>query len=140
MYSLELEALFDAEKEGLGGHVRLTLPSLPELERLTHEGFRPDGWYKVQQKYEKVKRFLDENSKNTDESRYSVEPVWTGSAADYEAPDLNYVGTGEGAQVYGWGLYGSAERGVGEWYAKTDVRRKGKGLSPYQYAHDKGRA
>ena len=29
--------------------------------------------------------------------RFSVSPVWTGSAADYDAPDLNYVGTGEGA-------------------------------------------
>lgn len=77
---------------------------------------------------------------NNPDIRYSVSPVYTGSAADYDVPDLNYVGTGEGAQVYGWGLYGSAERGVGEWYAKTDVRRKGKGLSPYQYAHDKVRA
>lgn len=66
---------------------------------------------------------------------FSVSPVYTGSAADYEQPSTDYVGTGEGAQVYGWGLYGSESRGVGEYYAKADVRRKGEYVSPYQYAH-----
>lgn len=55
---------------------------------------------------------------------YSVDSVWTGSAASYDAPSLQYIGTGEGAQVYGWGLYGSSSRKVGEWYAKEDVKRK----------------
>ena len=56
--------------------------------------------------------------------RFSVAPVWTGSAASYDAPSLQYIGTGEGAQVYGWGLYGSSSRNVGEWYARQDVKRK----------------
>ncbi len=38
-------------------------------------------------------------------TRYSVEGLYTGSAADYEKPSLHYVGTGVGAQAYGWGLY-----------------------------------
>ena len=56
--------------------------------------------------------------------RFSVAPVWTGSAADYEQPSLQYIGTGEGAQVYGWGLYGSESEQVARWYAKADVKRK----------------
>ncbi len=56
---------------------------------------------------------------------YQVSPVWTGSAASYDKPSLHYVGTGEGQQVFGWGLYGSSSRNVAEWYANTDVRRKG---------------
>lgn len=56
--------------------------------------------------------------------RFSVAPVWTGSAADYEQPSLQYIGTGEGAQVYGWGLYGSESEQVARWYAKADVERK----------------
>ena len=55
---------------------------------------------------------------------YSVDSVWTGSAASYDAPSLQYIGTGEGQQVFGWGLYGSSSREVAEWYAKADVARK----------------
>ncbi|MBQ6457767.1 MAG: hypothetical protein IJJ51_03085, partial [Kiritimatiellae bacterium] len=61
--------------------------------------------------------------------RFSVSPVYTGSAADYanrsrqggldDGPSLVKVGTGEGSQVYGWGLYGSTVRGVAEGYAKS---------------------
>lgn len=53
-----------------------------------------------------------------------VSPVWTGAAANYEKPSLQYVGTGEGAQVYGWGLYGSSNREIAEWYANADHKRK----------------
>ena len=55
-----------------------------------------------------------------------VAPVYTGSAADYEKPSLHYVGSGEGAQVFGWGLYGSSSENVARWYAKEDARRKSK--------------
>ena len=51
------------------------------------------------------------------ETRHSISGIYTGSAADYDAPSLHYIGTGEGAQVYGWGLYGSNARGVAESYA-----------------------
>lgn len=72
-------------------------------------------------------RAMRAQRKNPGAARFSISPVWTGSAADYGQPSLNYVGTGEGAQVYGWGLYGSTSRGVAEWYAETDVDRKGIG-------------
>ena len=51
--------------------------------------------------------------------RFSIASVWTGSAADYDKPSLHAVGTGEGQQVYGWGLYGSESREVAEWYANN---------------------
>lgn len=53
------------------------------------------------------------------EARYSISGVYTGSAADYEKPSLHYVGTGEGSQVYGWGLYASDRRGVAEGYRRN---------------------
>lgn len=46
--------------------------------------------------------------------------LYTGSAADYEKPSLQKVGTGEGSQVYGWGLYASSERGVADGYANSE--------------------
>lgn len=51
---------------------------------------------------------------NGGDPRFSVSSVYTGSAADYDRPSLIHVGTGEGSQVYGWGLYGSTVRGIAE--------------------------
>ena len=52
--------------------------------------------------------------------RKSIGRLYTGSAADYEKPSLHHVGTGEGSQVYGWGLYASNQRGVAEGYAFSE--------------------
>ena len=81
-----------------------------------------------------VWRFLRENAGTDgygaermgteDGKRFSVSPVYTGSAADYNKPSLHYVGSGEGAQVYGWGLYGSSSEKVARWYAENDADRK----------------
>lgn len=70
----------------------------------------------------------------------TIEPIYTGTAADYanrsrqggvdDGPSVKYIGTGEGSQVYGWGLYGSTERGVAEGYAgvgETLYRNKNTG-------------
>ena len=54
-------------------------------------------------------------------AKMSVGRLYTGSAADYEKPSLMKVGTGEGAQVYGWGLYASNKRDVAEHYADRDA-------------------
>ena len=63
-------------------------------------------------------------NERTPDIRFSIGGIYTGSAADYEKPSLHYVGTGEGNQVYGWGLYGSNRRGVGKAYARQDVSKK----------------
>ena len=61
------------------------------------------------------------------EGRFAVGRIFTGTAADYanrsrqggvdDGPSLLKIGTGEGSQVYGWGLYGSTVRGVAEKYS-----------------------
>lgn len=56
---------------------------------------------------------------------YSISNMWTGSAADYEQPSTDAINSGMGGQVFGYGLYASSERGVGEYYAETDYRNKG---------------
>lgn len=55
------------------------------------------------------------------DKKLSISELYTGTAADYEKPSLQFIGTGEGAQVYGWGLYASNQRGVAEDYAKEVV-------------------
>ena len=107
LYSIELDEIKKPSDPYVGG-LELN-PAAPPAN---------DGINKIQQKIEKANEFLKKIEKNSDDTRFSVSPVWTGSAADYEQPSLHYVGTGEGAQVYGWGLYGSNSRSVGKWYAK----------------------
>lgn len=50
-----------------------------------------------------------------DENIYN-QRAWVGSAADFDKFDLGYVGTGEGAQVHGYGLYTAQGRDVAEGY------------------------
>ena len=47
----------------------------------------------------------------------SIGPIYSGAREAYDKPSLHYVGTGEGAQVYGWGLYASDRPGVARSYA-----------------------
>ena len=59
--------------------------------------------------------------------RPSIGGIYTGTAADYanrsrqggkdDGPSLKKIGSGEGSQVYGWGLYGSNVRSVADRYA-----------------------
>ena len=66
------------------------------------------------------------------ETMKSISGIFTGSTADYanrsrqggvdDGPSVKHIGTGEGSQVYGWGLYGSTERGVAEGYANPNGR------------------
>ena len=68
---------------------------------------------------------------------FDTPELYTGSAADYERPSLHYVGTGEGSQAYGWGLYASNRRGVAESYAKAGVPR-GRNLPFMRIISDNG--
>jgi hypothetical protein len=42
--------------------------------------------------------------------------AWHGSPHDFERFDVGEIGTGEGAQAYGHGLYFAGKRDVAEWY------------------------
>ena len=67
-----------------------------------------------------IKNFKNAN----DDLQFSRKRIYTGSAANYDKPSLQYIGTGEGAQAFGWGLYGSESEDVARWYAKKDAVRK----------------
>jgi hypothetical protein len=72
--------------------------------------------------------FADRPEEADGQTRKSVGGIFTGTAADYanrsrqggvdDGPSLKKIGTGEGSQVYGWGLYGSTVRGVAEGYGR----------------------
>ncbi len=113
-----------------------------ELKKKGHDGVlqSKDGDEAVAFSPSQVKSATDNTGVFSARSdiRYSISGLYTGSAADYaervpvldkdgnvtgyridNAPSLQYVGTGEGSQVYGWGLYASDQRGVAEGYSKA---------------------
>jgi hypothetical protein len=47
--------------------------------------------------------------------RYMIN-AWHGSPHNFDRFSLEHIGSGEGAQVYGWGLYFSSSKSIAEWY------------------------
>jgi len=45
-------------------------------------------------------------------------PVWHGSGAMWDTPDLSFIGSGEGAQAFGWGFYVTEVEGIGRDYQR----------------------
>lgn len=58
------------------------------------------------------------------EATDALERAYHGSAADFSEFSLEKIGTGEGAQAFGWGLYVTDSAGIGKSYAKDDQKRK----------------
>lgn len=50
--------------------------------------------------------------------------TWHGTAADFRNFDHSYMGSGEGAQAFGWGTYLAQRVGIAKGYWKDDVNRK----------------
>ena len=62
--------------------------------------------------------------------RYSV--VWHGSPHTFDTFKLRHIGSGEGAQAHGWGLYFAKGREVAEKYQKRLLQF----LPPFRYIYD----
>lgn len=58
----------------------------------------------------------DGNAVNDEKAKRFFQTAWHGSPHDFDRFDLGAIGTGEGAQVHGWGLYFAANREVSEGY------------------------
>jgi hypothetical protein len=59
------------------------------------------------------------------ETRNMLSNVYHGSGAFFDRFDVQYVGTGEGAQAFGWGIYVTEKYGVAHDYAKRLERTAG---------------
>lgn len=50
--------------------------------------------------------------------------VYHGSPYKFDKFTLDKIGSGEGVQAYGWGLYFAGDKGIAEWYRKTLTPRE----------------
>lgn len=64
--------------------------------------------------------------------RQLLQEAWHGSPYDFDSFDLGAIGTGEGAQVHGWGLYFAKDKKVAEGYQDKLVKK----LSVRKYTVD----
>lgn len=66
--------------------------------------------------HDKIGIDMDGNVVNDEKAKQFFQTAWHGSPHDFDQFDLGAIGTGEGAQVHGWGLYFAANREVSEGY------------------------
>jgi hypothetical protein len=57
-------------------------------------------------------------------ARLEINGTWHGTAAAFRRFNHDFMGTGEGAQAYGWGSYFAQSVGIAKGYWSADVERK----------------
>lgn len=64
--------------------------------------------------------FKPEDMKITEHTKFSIK-TYHGSQASFDHFDHSFMGSGEGAQAYGWGTYVSEVEGIAKAYAKSNA-------------------
>ncbi len=59
---------------------------------------------------------ISQSDENVNSDGKLYQKAFSASRVDYEHPSLEYIGSGEGAQVHGWGLYYALSKDVAERY------------------------
>jgi len=77
--------------------------------------------YKRQKKFDEGMRDIYTLNKDEKSDRLFYQSAFAGSRVDYDTPSLEAIGTGEGNQAHGWGLYYALNKDVAESYRKTFV-------------------
>lgn len=85
-----------------------------------------DGYYKTENGVKNISVFNPNQIKSTqNRGTYSeseniyYQSAFAGSRVDYDRPSLEAIGSGEGAQAHGWGLYYALDRDVAEGYREA---------------------
>lgn len=58
-------------------------------------------------------------------AKLEMSGAWHGTAGSFRKFDHKFMGSGEGAQAFGWGSYFAQRRGIAKGYFATDVANKG---------------
>lgn len=63
---------------------------------------------------------------NVNREKVLYQSAFAGSRVDYDRPSLEAIGSGEGNQAHGWGLYYALDRDVAEGYRETFTKGQSK--------------
>ena len=84
--------------------------------------------------------FKPEDMKITEHTKFSIK-TYHGSQASFDKFDHSFMGSGEGAQAYGWGTYVSEVEGIAKAYAKQNARKhKGEDFAKAEQAYEKAKS
>ncbi len=67
---------------------------------------------------------IKESAKNDGSARFQVDDIYHGSPYSFDKFTTSKMGTGEGAQAFGWGLYFTDVKGIAEGYANALAKAK----------------
>ena len=75
--------------------------------------------------------FNPEDMRITEHTKFSIK-TYHGSQASFDKFDHSFMGSGEGAQAYGWGTYVSEVEGIAKAYAKANAKKNAPSRLMYQ--------
>lgn len=75
--------------------------------------------------------FKPEDMKITEHTKFSIK-TYHGSQASFDHFDHSFIGSGEGAQAYGWGTYVSEVEGIAKAYAKQNANKHSRPQAYYK--------
>lgn len=75
--------------------------------------------------------FKPEDMKITEHTKFSIK-TYHGSQASFDKFDHSFMGSGEGAQAYGWGTYVSEVEGIAKAYAKQNANKHSRPQAYYK--------
>ena len=78
-----------------------------------------------------IKSVYNQGTFDPNNDNIYYQKAYAGSRVDYEKPSLEAIGSGEGAQVHGWGLYYALDKDVAEGYRERFINEYGEGIVEY---------
>lgn len=79
----------------------------------------------IKASYANLRNTAAANNAQTEDGETRERKVFHGSGAKFDRFDHSFMGTGEGAQAYGWGTYVTEVEGIGKSYAGVGVTKLG---------------
>ena len=80
---------------------------------------------------EQIKSVNNRGTFDPNDPRILYQPAYHGTPHIFDRFSLDKIGTGEGAQAYGWGLYFAGKKGVAQYYRENLTPRPGVEAGPY---------
>jgi site-specific DNA-cytosine methylase len=79
--------------------------------------------------------FKPEDMKITEHTKFSIK-TYHGSQSSFDHFDHSFMGSGEGAQAYGWGTYVTEVEGIAKAYAKQNSAKRNTEYSSAKFEYD----
>ena len=98
-----------------------------ELENMGYDGVNNDDEEYIAFNPNQIKSTSNRGTYSESENIY-YQSAFAGSRVDYDRPSLEAIGSGEGNQAHGWGLYYALNRDVAEGYRERFINEYGEGI------------